>query len=158
MSFEKNEKSRTINSGIALADYIVGHYKYGETVRYQDIEQITNERKGTQRYYAAIAKAKKLLEEKGKMICRAGGGDYKVAYPGDYSNAYAREIRLANNRVKHGNTILEHAPVNDMTISEKQVFDRVSDFHAALQARLAGSTVEVKKLVQKHPLQGAGNM
>lgn len=145
----KNER-KSVNKGTILAESILDR-NYGEIVRFQEIERIINERRGTQKYYQAIQKAKKILEENGKIIQHISGGDYQVIYPGDYATAYTREIRLANKRVKHGGSILAHAPVNDMTVGEKQIYDRVSDFHATMQARMSGSTVEVKKLANPHP-------
>lgn len=147
-------KSRTIAKGEALAEHIMP-MKYGDIVRHQDIEEIVEERRGDQRYYAAISKAKRILEENGKMIVRFGGGDYQVAYPGDYSKQYAREIRLANQRVKHGAEILRGAPIKDMTLEEVTTFNNVSDFHQRISASLSGSTVEVRKLVRKNPLRDA---
>lgn len=143
---------KTINIGEALADYI-SEMDYGSIVHYQDIERITKERRGTVRYSNAVTKAKKLLERNGKMIKYFSGGDYKVLYPGDYSNEYAREVRIAGNHIKHGKKILAGAPVNDMTSEERSVFRNVSDFHTRLEASFCGQFVEVKKLVsKKHPL------
>lgn len=143
---------KTINIGEALADYI-SEMDYGSIVHYQDIERITKERRGTVRYSNAVTKAKKLLERNGKMIKYFSGGDYKVIYPGDYSNEYAREVRIAGNHIKHGKKILAGAPINDMTSEERSVFRNVSDFHTRLEASFCGQFVEVKKLVsKKHPL------
>lgn len=143
---------KTINIGEALADYI-SEMDYGSIVHYQDIERITKERRGTVRYSNAVTKAKKLLERNGKMIKYFSGGDYKVLYPGDYSNEYAREVRIAGNHIKHGKKILAGAPINDMTSEERSVFRNVSDFHTRLEASFCGQFVEVKKLVsKKHPL------
>ena len=143
---------KTINIGEALADYI-SEMDYGSIVHYQDIERITKERRGTVRYSNAVTKAKKLLERNGKMIKYFSGGDYKVLYPGDYSNEYAREVRIAGNHIKHGKKILAGAPVNDMTSEERSIFRNVSDFHTRLEASFCGQFVEVKKLVsKKHPL------
>ena len=146
------EESKTINYGEALADFI-SSLDYGTIIHYQDIERITSEKWGTQRYYRFIAKAKKILEERGKMIQSIGGKDFQVLYPGDYSSAYAREIKLAKKRIKHGGKILRNAPVNDMTISERQTLNNVADFHTRVEATLQGSYVEVKRLTDKrHPL------
>lgn len=143
---------KTINVSQALADY-VSELDYGSIVHYQDIERITKERRGTVRYSNAVTKAKKLLERNGKMIKYFSGGDYKVLYPGDYSNEYAREVRIAGNHIKHGKKILAGAPVNDMTSEERSIFRNVSDFHTRLEASFCGQFVEVKKLVsKKHPL------
>lgn len=147
------EEAKTINYGEALADYI-SKYEYGTIIHYQEIERVTKERRRTPRYYNIIAKAKKILEARGKMIKSIEGGDYQVLYPGDYSNAYAREVRLAKGRIKHGGKIVKGAPVGDMTAEERQTFNHVSDFHTRLEAQLCGNYVEVKKLVgKKHPLE-----
>ena len=137
-----------------LADYIE-RKNYGDTVHYQEIEEVTGEKYKTQRFYGAIAKAKNLLEERGKLIVSIGSGDYRIAYPGDYASAYSREVRLANKRIKHGGKILNGAPVADMTQDEVQTFNRVSDFHARLSASLSGNVVEVKRLTSRHPLEQA---
>lgn len=145
----------TIHTSELLAEHIMNQ-PYGTTIRHQTIEEITGERYKTSRFYGVVAKAKKILEEHGKMIAPVGGGDYKIAYPGDYTGAYAREVRLASKRIRHGGEILKGAPVKDMTQDEVQSFNRVSDFHMRLNASLAGSVAEVKKLTErKHPLEVA---
>lgn len=145
--------TKTVNKGSALADYIRPR-SYGDIIRYQEIEQVTGEKRGSQRYYSAVAKAKKLLEASGKMIQRLSGGDYQILYPGDYAEAAAREVRLANRRIKHGSKILDVAPLNDMSAEERAVHNRMRDGYAVLQARMNGAVVEVKTLTgqRKHPL------
>lgn len=144
-------EEKTINYGELLADHIAG-LDYGTIVHYQEIERITKERRGVQKYYNYIAKAKKLLEDRGKMIKSIGKGDYQVLYPGDYSKAYAREVRLAKGRIKHGGKIIKGAPVNDMDANELQEYNRVADFHTALEAKIYGEFVTVKRLTNRsHP-------
>lgn len=147
------EQRRTVNIGEKLADYIKG-MDYGTVIHYQDIENVTGECRKTQRYYSAIAKAKKILVESGKVIKLIGGGDYQIIYPGDYSAAYSREVRLARTRIKRGGEIIQNAPKKDMTMDELQEFNNVSDFHKRIEASMDGSFVEVKSLVRKriHPL------
>ena len=145
------EEIKTVNLGEALADYVSGQ-EYGTIIHYQEIERICKERRGNQRYYNYIAKAKKILESRGKMIKSIGKGDYQVLYPGDYSNAYTREVRLARGRIKHGGKIINGAPVNDMDATELQEFNRVADFHVSLEAKMCGDFVTVKRLTdRKHP-------
>jgi len=149
---------KTINFGELLADYVT-ELEYGTIIHYQDIERITQEKYGTSRYYRFIAIAKRIAEGRGKMFKSIGGKDYQVLFPGDYTDAYAREIRLAKKRVKHGGKIIKGAPVNDMSIEERKVFNNVSDFHARLEASTRGSYVEVQTLTRKtHPLLAATNM
>ena len=147
------EEKKTINIGEALADYITD-LPYGTFVYYQDIERITKTRWGEQKYYAAIVKAKKILETRGKAIRNTGKGEYQVLYPGDYTGAYSREVRLANKRIRHGGKILKGAPKKDMSAEEIKSFNNVADFHTRLEARLRGEYIEVKALVgKKHPYQ-----
>ena len=148
-------EEKTIHRGEALADFIEPR-AYGEIIRYQEIERVLAEKRGTSRYYNAISKAKKLLEVRGKMIVRIGGGDYQVAYPGDYVRGYAYEVKRARNRLKHGKRILECAPVKDMTEQEHMIYNRVYDFDARISAQFAGSVTEVKRLCSpKHPFSAA---
>ena len=150
-------ENNTVHRGCALADYIEPH-AYGDVIRYQEIERITNEKRGTPRYYNAIAKAKSILTERGKMIVRIGGGDYQVGYPGDYAKEYAGQVKRANRRLKCGKKILDGAPVNDMTETERQTYNRVYDFNARLSASFSGSVTEVKRLTAKpHPMEAAVN-
>ena len=144
-------EEKTTNYGELLADYIESQ-EYGTIIHYQEIERVTKERRKTPRYYQYIAKAKKLLVARGKIIKSIGSGDYQVLYPGDYSAAYAREVRLARTRIKQGGKIVRGAPVNDMSSEERQMFTNVSDFHARLDAQIHGNYVEVKRLASKrHP-------
>lgn len=144
---------KTVNIGAALADYIT-NLPYGSFVYYQDIERVTGTKYGEQKYYNTIDKAKKILEQRGKAIKNVAKGQYQVLYPGDYTNAYSREVRLANKRIKHGGKILKGAPKKDMNTEELQSFNHVSDFHMRLEARMKGDYVEVKQLTgKKHPLK-----
>lgn len=148
-------EEKTIAVWNKLADFISGK-EYGEIIHYQDIQDVTKLKRGEQRYYNAIARAKKILVSRGRAIQHIGGGDYQILYPGDYSGAYVREIKIAKNHVKRGNKILKGAPVNDMSIEERRVFNDVSDFNERMQAQLMGNYVEVKRLVGKsHPLAAA---
>lgn len=145
-------EEKTINFGESLADYI-SEMEYGTVIQYQEIERVLKERRGSQRYYRFISKAKAILEERGKMIKPIGEGSYQILYPGDYTTAYAREVRIARNHVNHGGKIIKGAPVNDMSIDERQQLNNVSDFHARLEAQTYGHYVEVHRLVKKpHPL------
>lgn len=147
----------TIRKYVALANYIAPR-AYGDVIHRQEIETVTEERWKTQRYYAAVNQAKRLLERQGKMIVSIGSGDYRVIYPGDYTAEYAREVRKAGRRLKHGDKILKHAPVKDMTEDEQQTYNRVYDFNARLSASFAGSTTEVKRLTgKKHPLENTAD-
>lgn len=144
---------KTINFGEKLADFI-SEMEYGSVIQYQDIERVINERRGSQKYYRYISKAKDILEDRGKAIKPVGKGSYQVLYPGDYTTAYAREVRIAKNHVRHGGKIIKGAPVNDMSIDERQQLNNVTDFHARLEAQTYGNYVEIRKLINKrqHPL------
>ena len=149
--------NNTVRRWEALANHIEPR-EYGDIVHYQEIERVTQERRGTSRYYNTITKAKKLLEKHGKMIVSIGGGDYRIIDPGDYTKEYASEVRKARNRLKHGKRILDGAPVKDMNEDEQQVYNRVYDFNARLSASFAGSVTEVKRLTGKqHPMESALN-
>ena len=144
---------KTINIGSALADF-VKEKPYGSFIYYQDIERVTETKYGEQKYYNAIDKAKKILVNCGKAIKNVGKGQYQVLYPGDYTGAYTREVRLARQRINQGGKILKHAPKQDMNAEELQSFNHVSDFHQRLEAKMKGDYVEVKMLSGKrHPLE-----
>lgn len=147
--------NKTVLKGEALASYVEPH-EYGDIIHYQEIERVTEERRGSPRYYNAIAKAKKLLEGRSKMIIHIGGGDYRVAYPGDYAKEYVGQVKKAHKRLKHGQRILNGAPIKDMNDDERNTFNHVYDFNARLSASFAGSVTEVKRLAGKqHPLESA---
>lgn len=148
---------KTIRSYERLAEYISAK-GYGDIIHYQEIETVTGERRKSPKYYNAISKAKKLLEDSGKMIVSVEGGDYRVIYPGDYSKEYTSEIKKAHNRLKHGQRILDGAPVKDMSEDELQTYNHVRDFNTRLTASFAGSVTEVKRLTGKqHPMDAALN-
>lgn len=146
------ESNKTVNISEELAEFIASN-DYGTIIHYQDIEHVTRLRYKTQKYYNTIQKAKKLTEASGKAIKSIGGGDYQVIYPGDYAKEYVREVRIARNHVKHGEKLLNSAPVKDMSIEERGTYNNVCDFHARMQAQISGNYVEVKRLVSKraHP-------
>ena len=149
-------ESKTIEVGKALAEYIE-KLDYGQIIHYQTIEEITRRKRFTSPYYQAVQKAKKILLSNGKAIKSMSGGDYQVLYPGDYSGAYVREVKLAKRHIKRGGNIIKGAPVGDMSSEERVMFNNVSDFHNRLSAQIAGNYVEVKRLSDKklNPLAAA---
>lgn len=150
------EREKTVSRADVLANLIID-MEYGTVIHYQDIESVVKQPRKTQKYYNAIQKAKKLAESEGKAIKPIGGGDYQVIYPGDYAKEYVREIRIAKNRIKHGDRILKAAPVGEMTSSERSTYNNVCDFNARMQAQFSGNYVEVRSLVgkRKHPFVSA---
>ena len=142
-----DEKSiKTVNLSELLADYIC-EKDYGTIIHYQEIEEVIGIKYKAKRYYQQITKAQKILRSRGKVMKSIGkNGDYQILYPGDYTTAYARELKLAKNRVSRGGEILNGAPVNDMTVEERQTFNAISDFHTRLEAQTISSYVEVKRL------------
>lgn len=145
------EETKTISDGKKLADRIVDR-DYGAIIYRQEIEEITGRKWKTSPYYDAISSANEILTESGKRIAAIGKrGDYQVLFPGDYSDAYVKEIKRAKKCVTKGGKILDGAPVNDMTQDERKKYNDVSDFHNRINAQLAGSYVEVRRLTGKKP-------
>ena len=146
-----DEQIKTISPGKALADVLVDR-EYGEIIHRQEIEEITGKKWKTSPYYDAISRANTVLTESGKRIASIGkSGDYQILYPGDYSDAYVREVKRAKKCVARGGKILKGAPVNSMTLEERRKYNDVSDFHSRMEAQLTGSYVEVKRLIGKKP-------
>lgn len=145
------EETKTISAGKKLAERVVDR-DYGTIIHRQEIEGITGQRWKTSLYYGAISKANEILTESGRRIAAIGkSGDYQVLFPGDYSDAYVKEIKRAKKCVTKGGKILDGAPVNDMTLDERKKYNDVSDFHNRMQAKIAGSYVEVRRLTGKKP-------
>lgn len=146
---------KTAYKETALSSFIERR-DYGDIIRYQDIESITGEKRGTSRYGNAIAKAKKILERHGKAIKPIGGGDYQIIFPGDYADLYESKVVQAKRRVMHGKRILENAPTKDMSEAELSTYNRVNDFNVRITAMISGCVVEVKQLTEhKHPFDKA---
>lgn len=146
-----DEQTKTISPGKALADALIDR-EYGEIINRQEIEEITGKKWKTSPYYGAVSRANEILTESGKRIASIGkSGDYQILYPGDYSDAYAREVKRAKKCVTRGGKILTGAPVNSMTLEERRKYNDVSDFHNRMQAQITGSYVEVRKLIGKKP-------
>lgn len=146
---------KTAYKETALSNFIERR-EYGDIIRYQDIESITNAKRGTPPYYNAIAKAKKILERHGKAIIHISGGDYQIIFPGDYTDLYADKVKRAKRRIIHGKRILENAPTKDMSEAELNTYNRVNDFNVRITAMISGCVVEVKQLTEhKHPFDAA---
>ena len=92
----------------------------------------------------------------GKLIVPVGHGSYRIIYPGDYTSAYAREVRCAKRRLSQGKKILDGAPVKDMSEAEITSYNAVCDFNLKLTAQFNNNVVQVRTLVHsKHPMQVA---
>jgi len=148
---------QTISAGKKLAE-VVSKRDFGAVIYRQEIEEITGCRWKTSRYYDAVTNANERLTEAGKRIAASGkSGDYQILYPGDYSDAYVKEVKRAKRCVTKGGKILEGAPVNDMTDDERKKYYDVSDFHNRMQAQISGGYVEVRRIAGKkpHPMEAA---
>ena len=151
------EERKTVETWKKLAEFVAA-LDYGQIVHRQEIERVTGRTYKTAQFYSDVFKAKKILTANGKAIKAIGKGDYQVLYPGDYSGAYVREVRIAKKHVQRGAKYLKGAPVNDMSTEERKEFNDVSDFNSRMQAQMAGCYVEVRKLTdgRLHPLAPKG--
>lgn len=145
----KKEKAKALVEAFA-------NEPYGTTFEHFKIAGIIGERYGSQQYSEIIQKAKKELEDCGKMIVNVFGVGYRIAYPDEYVDQSAKKVTDGARRIDMGVHILDNAPVKDMTQMGAQRYNVVSDRMRIMQATIHGAKVEIKMLSKRtNPLEAA---
>ena len=130
-----------------LAD-VISKYQYGDVITHSQIEDIIGEVYGTAKYNSVISSAKKVLQEHGKAIENIRSHGYRVINPDDYIIHSARHYKRAFNEIKRGKSVLDCAPIENMTPDGKEKYRMVYDRSVLLEASMAGAQVEIKKLIR----------
>lgn len=146
----KQEKAK------ALVEAFVNE-SYGTTIEHFKIAAIIGEPYGSKRYGEIVTRAKKELEDSGKMIVSVFSVGYRLAYPDEYVDQSVKRVKRGANQIDHGVRILDNAPVKDMTQDGAQRYNIVTDRMRITQAALHGAKVEIKMLAKKrqNPLLAA---
>ena len=140
----------------ALVDLLINE-SYGTTIEHFKIAAHIEERHGTTKYNEIVQKAKKELEDSGKMIANVWGVGYRVVPPDEYPDQSVKRVNIGVRHIDRGVRILENAPVKDMTSFGVQRYNALMDKSRILQAATHGAKVELKMLNAKreNPLQAA---
>lgn len=126
---------------------------YAQVLSFEEIGGIINQKYGSTKYSDILQAARKRLITTGHMIVNVRGIGYKVCDPDSYTGEGVRYMRMGARKIDRGAKIISHAPVNDMSPEARAAHNRVNDRMNALQAALAGASVEIHMLeTSKHPL------
>ena len=129
---------------------------YGELMNFDEIGGIINQKYGTTAYRDILQEARKRLEVAGHALENVRGIGYKINEPDNYTGVGVRKLREGARRIDRGAKIINHAPVNDMSVEAREAHNRVSDRLITVQAAIHGACVEVHMLsAPKHPLLNA---
>ena len=103
------KKSEILAEKIAAMDY-------GDTILHSEIVSIINEPYSSPKYNSIVQQAKKiLLSEYSRNIECIRSTGYRISYPDDFTKVSQKHLKRGVNAIKKSETILMHAPVNDMT-------------------------------------------
>lgn len=137
-----------------LAERISG-MDYGDTILHSEISSIIKEPYPSPKYNSIVNRAKKiLLEDCSRYIECVKGTGYRITHPDDFVGESQKYVKRGVSAIKKGESILTHAPVNDMTLDGRMAYNRVHDRVMILNAAVQGANVEVK-LLGKKPNQTA---
>lgn len=141
-----------------LVDFM-STYEYGTVFEHNAISNMLDVPKNSTKYRTSIAKLKKLMLEKGKMLESLRGVGYKIVNPSDYAGKAINQYKLGFNRLTKGEKILNYTPVNDLSDEDRKVYNAVTDGAVRLNASLAGGIVELNRLnkSKSHPFLDAVN-
>lgn len=143
MEKEKQQKDQILIQQIC-------NMHYGDIILHSEIETIICEKYGTSKYGSIIAKVKRHVQSRGKMIKSVHGKGYCLVNPDDYSRCAVSKIVSGGRRITAGHRILQDAPLEDMSQNGRIIHRNVSDRVTILHAAITGATVEVKKLSNKN--------
>lgn len=130
---------------------------YGDVLTFDEIGRIVGQQYGNMALLSIVQAARKRLITTGHMITNVRGVGYKVCYPDHYTGEAVRCMRQGAKKIDQGTKIMNHAPVNDMSIEAREAHNRVTDRMTRLQAAMAGACVEIHTLEanKSHPLLSA---
>jgi len=123
---------------------------YGETVTHMDIECITGISRHSSKYGSILSRAKRQLQEEGKMIVSVWNVGYRVLEPDEYSKQAISSIISGGRRITAGKQVLQNAPTAKMTEDGRRTHQLISDRVMILEAAVAGASTEVRMLSNKH--------
>lgn len=128
-------------------------YEYGTVFEHNTISNMLDVPKNSTKYRTSTTKLKKLMLESLR------GVGYKIVNPSDYAGKAINQYKLGFNRLTKGEKILNYTPVNDLSSSDRKVYNAVTDRAVRLNASLAGGIVELNRLnkSKSHPFLDAVN-
>ena len=99
-------------------------WEYGSTHTHADISEILDSPQQENLYYQYVADANEILIPKGKLIRNVRGVGYLVVKPDDYRGASFEKVKKSKDFLMRACEIAQHAPVDAMTVDERERFDR----------------------------------
>lgn len=122
---------------------------YGDTITHMDIERVTGISRHSPKYGSVMSRAKRQLQEEGKMIVNVWNVGYRVLEPDEYSQQAISRIVTGGKWITKGKKVLHHAPVAKMSEGGRRTHQLVSDRTMILEAAVAGAATEVRMLGKK---------
>lgn len=132
--------------------------KYGDIIYHSEIEQIIEEKHGSNKYGYTIKKAKGVLEKDGIFLESISGDGYRIVEPDDSIQHSLKHYKRGFNAMQKGFNTLKNAPVKDMTPEGRDIHRRVYDRSVILAASMKGASVELKTLGEKNHPMGLNNI
>lgn len=133
----------------------ISELNYGDVITHQQISDLIEENYPSNKYTSTIAKARKiLLKNYNKTIENIIGDGYRVVNPDDFVGQSLKHYKRGFNEMQKGYGTLIHAPVQDMTVEGRDIYQKIYDRTIILNAAMKGASVELKTLAGKrsHPL------
>lgn len=125
----------------------------GDVITHQQIAALIDEAYPSGKYTYNLQKARQVLLEKGIILESISGDGYRVATPGAFVDESLKQYSKGLTAFQKGKQILNHAPVSRMTAEERDVYQKVYDKAATLNASVSKACVELAKIPRKiHPL------
>ena len=147
----KEESNMTRQDKIkALTEY-VSNMEYGNHLMHHDIEELIKEKHKTNRYKDIVDASKKRLLSMGKMIENVKGIGYRIVSPDNYTEQAVKQVMSGAKRIAKGATIMDSAPVKDMTSAGLEAYNATADRMRILHAAVVSASVEVNMLASKRP-------
>lgn len=128
--------------------------EYGETMHHYEIAALVETNERSPEYRQLLGSAQKKLLDCGKMIENVRGVGYRVTDPDEYTKQSAKCVISGARKINKGSTILQNAPVKDMSAQGIQAYNSIFDRMKILQAAVSGARVEINMLSsnRKNPL------
>lgn len=129
--------------------------EYRGVISREEISRLVREPVGSDRFYRLIGKARRALEEQGKVLKTLNGQGYQLLHPDNCAEEAVRRYRIGGRSISRGARILTYARTEEMSphalTRYREVYEKARTIHAGIQ----GAVVELNLLARPHPLRAA---
>jgi hypothetical protein len=125
------------------------NWEYGSIHSHKEVGNILGLTPGTDLYYYAVSKAKKVLLTHGKLIDSIRDIGYQTLMPDDYNPHSVKVVNQGKKKVRIAVQVLSNAPEEQMTDHAKTARRKLYDRTVSLETEMNKRIVGLERLTRK---------